>query len=204
MRTDHGEKNLGSGPWEILYKWLGWWAPTTAGGRQAEHLQMGGSQYKGGYVIQSTVQHSARTQQISTEHHHCLMRLKRIKILFWAVSHKTILLLQPLISLSPLKLDIWDPNQQNILNICMEFRQSFRCKIYVLFSLSLRPLQSTYHVKISKCLRRQWKNSEKIHYFGSIQRPDSFELLSTKSLHSFFLLTLNILDSFIMIIMIIS
>lgn len=86
-------------------------------------------QYKGGYTTQSTVQHSARTQQISTEHHHCLMRLKSMKILFWAVSHKIILLVQPFISLSSLKLDTWDPNQQNVFYMCMEFRQSFRCKI---------------------------------------------------------------------------
>lgn len=26
-RTAHGEENPGSGPWEILSKWLGWWAP---------------------------------------------------------------------------------------------------------------------------------------------------------------------------------
>lgn len=135
----------------------------TAGGRQAAHLQAEDSAAQRLRLPKYSA--TACIQQISTEHHHYLMRLWSMKILFWAVSHKTILLVQPFISLSSLKLDTWDPNQQNIFYMCMEFRQSFRYKIYAFFSLSLGPSQFTQLVTVLEHLGRQWKNSEKKSLF---------------------------------------
>lgn len=161
---DHGGENPAPGLWETLPKWPGWRTPprcwakagcTPASRRLSATQRLRLPKYSA----------TACIQQISTEHHHYLMLLWSMKILFWAVSHKTILLVQPFISLSSLKLDTWDPNQQNIFYMCMEFRQSFRYKIYVFFSLSLGPSQFTQLVTVLEHLGRQWKNSEKKSLF---------------------------------------